>query len=184
MAMPPGGGSSWAHSSDSYQILDEHGAAWAQLNVPLTPASIRLTIRSSHSASEWHFLIDVAAKDGGAMWTYHHPRLPGGRRRLVWTAETPVEQLVPHPDVFPRGQFGRMEEDALPIATVEARAGEVALVDARGATRLVIRLGAAPDPAWPAGERGVVAAGETTIACFCLPTGERMRVHKVAVSLP
>jgi len=73
-------------------------------------------------------------------------------------------------------------EDALPLATLEARPSEIALVDARGATRLVVRLGEVSD--WPDGERGVIASGGTTVASFWLPTGEGARVSKVAVSLP
>lgn len=44
MAMPPGGGSSWFHSSDSYQLLDERGVEWAQLNVPLAPACVTFMV--------------------------------------------------------------------------------------------------------------------------------------------
>jgi hypothetical protein len=58
------------------------------------------------------------------------------------------------------------------------------VVDARGVTRLLVVLGDAPDPSWPAGERGVVAQDGNAVACFCLPTGEGARVRKVATSLP
>jgi len=184
MAMPPGGGSSWFHSSDSYQLLDERGVEWAQLNVPLEPACVTFMVRSSYSASDWFSVFQIAAENGRAKWTFYHPRLPDGTRSLVWGAETPPDQLVPHPDVLPRGQFGRLVEDALPIATLQARQGAVELVDARGILRLLMMLGDAPDPAWPAGERGVVAYGGTTVACFCLPTGEGAGVRKVAVSPP
>jgi len=182
MAMPPGGQSSWFHHADAYQLYDERDQLWAMLNVPLAAAGVTFGIRTTHSASDWFHLFRIDVESGHARWTFIHPRLPDGQRSLLWTADSPPHELVPHPDVLPRGQFGRLVEDALPLATLEARPSEIALVDARGATRLVVRLGEVSD--WPDGERGVIASGGTTVASFWLPTGEGARVSKVAVSLP
>jgi hypothetical protein len=185
MAMPPGGQSSWHHSSDSYQLIDQgERVPWAMLNTPLSRSRLQLTTRSSHSASSWHYVFDVDAEGGAAIWTFHHPELPGGSRRLTWTAATAAHDLVPYPAVHQRGQFGDIAPGALLLATIEVTPGAIAVLDPRGAARVLVRLGGEPDPDWPAGERGVVADQGQVVATFCLPTGGGRVVNKVAVSLP
>lgn len=184
--MPPGGGSAWHHSSDSYQMLDDSGAVWGMANMPLDRGNLTLTLRSSHSHHDFFYVLAVAAEqDGRASFTYHHPALPDGRCRSTWTAATPAAELVPYPAIRQRGQFGRPDDDAPVVATVLARPGDVTVLDGRAVARLHLRLGGDADPAWPAAaERGTIGRGGVAVATFCIPTGPDTPMRITAVSLP
>lgn len=64
--MPPGGGSAWHHSSDSYQMLDDSGAVWGMANMPLDRGNLTLTLRSSHSHHDFFYVLAVAAEQDGS----------------------------------------------------------------------------------------------------------------------
>lgn len=186
MAMPPGGGSAWHHTSDSYQMLDDSGAVWGMASTPLDRSRLTLTLRSSHSHHDFFSVLEVAAEeDGSASFAYHHPALPEGWRRLTWSAGAAPAELVPYPAIRQRGQFGRVADDAPVIATVLARPDEVTVLDGRAVARLHLRLGGDADPAWPAaGERDTIRRGGVAVAAFYIPTGPDTPMRISAVSLP
>jgi len=171
MAMPPGGGSSWFHSSDSYQLLGDDGLVWASLDVPLSRE--RLTVAMPYAGSQWDYfhVLSVSTSDGRVLVTAHHP-LMEQPRETVWAADTAPAALVPHRELRRRGKFEGHLPDAPLLATLTAEPGTITLCDARAAPRLQLLRGARS--AWP-----TIGAGTTAVS-FHLEGPVRV----VATSLP
>ena len=174
MGMPLGGGSSWAHTHDSYFLLRADGTRWGILSASVQRTDAQLYLER---AAVFHLETRSTDRDAGASavtWTYHHPGLPQGHRRRRWRADTPAAELVPHPVIG----------EGVVEARLQAIGGGITVSDGDGVARVHIRLGGA-DPAWPADATRVdlVRSGQLVVA-MCLPTGAGAGVEWHATSMP
>lgn len=185
MAMPPGGGSSWFHHSDTFQLMDDGGAVWAAVSAPVGRTSVTFMVPLAGSPWSLFHVFELECRTGRAEWSYHHGLL-AQPKTLHWTADTPPDELVPYREIRERHQVWEHRPDAPVVATVEASAGQVTVRDSKGRARVHLRLGSQPDPAWPeTGERGTVGApGGPVLATFCVPTGPGTQVKILQTSLP
>lgn len=174
MAMPLGGGSSWAHTHDSYFLLRADGTRWGILSTSVRRTDARLYLERCAV-----FALEAASTERDAAasavaWTYHHPALPQGYLRRRWRADTPAAELVPHPEIV----------DRVVLARVEATLGAVTVTDGDGVARVHIKLGSA-DPAWLAdAPRIELVSGGQPVVALCLPISPTARVEWHATSMP
>lgn len=169
--MPLGGGSSWAHTHDSYFLLRADGSRWGILSTSVQRTDAQLYLERCAV-----FALETASieRDAAVAWTYHHPGLPQGYLRRRWRPETPAAELVPHPEIG----------DGPVEARLESTLGAITVTDGEGVARVHLRLGAA-DPAWPADAPRIelLRSGQPVVA-LCLPIGPNARVEWHATSMP
>jgi hypothetical protein len=172
--MPLGGGSTWAHTHDSYFLLRADGTRWGILStsVQRTDASLHL-----ERCAVFHLESSSTEPDPGppaVEWTYYHPSLRQGYLRRRWRADTPAAELVPHAEI----------RDGVVLARVEASPGAITVTEGDGVARVHMRLGIA-DAGWPPDSPRIelLSSGRVVVA-VCLPTSASASVEWHATSMP
>lgn len=183
MAMLPDDGSSWVHSSDSFELLDGD-ELWGSLSTNV--ARTELDLMFPRTSEPWIRFpaLKITVDEGGVTWNYHHPLLDSPLS-LRWLPSTSAAQLIPHAEFHARSDsWEEHVPDAPRIASMHATPGGVRVLNGRGRLRALFMLGADEDPAWPTnGERGALLAAGVPKLRFFLPIGPETSIRSVQVSL-
>jgi hypothetical protein len=116
-------------------------------------------------------------------WTYHAVG-NAERKALRWTTATPVNELVPFPEIRAREKF-REPADAPVIAHVVAGAGVVEVHDANDRCRAIIRLASVPGVLPETPVSGELVAETTPLVRWAFPiVPGATSVRTVATSRP
>jgi len=162
MGMPLGGGSTWGHHADGFELIGPDDVMWGRVQYMRTGHSMDFMVPRSHA---FDFVFKIWIDDGKVIWNEHQPPY----RNVAWTPSTRPSELV--------------TANVVEHATIEAARGVVSVRDARGVLRLEVRLGAA-DPAWGEGHHGALTWQGKPVAAFYIPTGPDIRINTLALSMP